>query len=69
MSRLFDDAQLEYLKRAQAVITSAVPYAVVAWFNTDNNGLGQTLFSVQDKDVDNQWARLSITNAAKDMWM
>lgn len=48
MSRLFDDAFNEYLQVASAVVTEA-PHAMVAWFNSDDATIEQSLITVVDE--------------------
>lgn len=50
MSRLFDDAQSEYLNIAQAVL-AGTPLAMVCWFNADGLGINHSLMSIYDKDT------------------
>lgn len=50
MSRLFDDAQSEYLKRNEVVFATP-PFAMVCWFNSNDNTNPQFLMSIQDKDA------------------
>ena len=54
MARLFDDASNEYLQRTGAIIAAA-PFAVSAWFNSDDDAppdATQSLFVLHDKDSD-----------------
>jgi len=50
MSRLFDDAQSEYLEINQAVL-SGTPLAMVCLFNTDELDNIKTLMCISDKDI------------------
>ncbi len=47
MSRLFDDASLEYLYNATAPLT-AVPITMACWFNSDDITLDQSLITIGD---------------------
>lgn len=63
MSRLFDDAQSEYLKIDQVVLAS-MPCAYVCWFNADAFVLNHVLMIQCDKDanVDTQIMYINKTN-------
>jgi len=52
MARSFDDAATEYLEIDQAVVSSAAPCTLSAWFNTDDASVTQVLIQIADKDVD-----------------
>lgn len=65
MSRLFDDAQTEYLQRNQAVLSGA-PLAMVCWFNSDA-GVHQTLMGISDKDEEDHFFILHLTDGDK-LW-
>lgn len=49
MSRLFDDAQNEYLTHAVAV-KNATPFAMVCWFNSNDATIQQSLMAIGDAD-------------------
>lgn len=61
MSRLFDDGSSEYLERDQAVIGTP-PFAMVCLFNTNDMDVTQILMSITDKDVDNQFFILQLSD-------
>ncbi len=52
MSRLFDDAQSEYLKREAAVPISAYPFAMACKFRVNDDSQNNVLMWLGDKDVD-----------------
>ena len=63
MARLFNDAATEYLRVEQAVL-SGVPISVGVWFRRDADA-ETTLFSLVDKDVDNNGFIIGIRNNAE----
>ena len=64
MSRLFDDAQSEYLYRNEAVLTG-YPLAMVTWFNSDDDSIHHNLMWLGDKNVTNHRFVFFIHNATK----
>jgi len=59
MSRLFDDAQEEYLERSGAIL-SAAPLAMAAWFNADDIDNQGVLLGFHDASVNNELCMLQI---------
>ena len=64
MARLFDDGSSEYLEISQAV-ESSLPFAIICWFNTNDDIVAQNVFGMADKDVANEVRTLYITAANK----
>lgn len=47
MARLFDDAATQYINIGSAILTG-VPITMACWFNVDEVGINQVLFSIAD---------------------
>lgn len=64
MSILFDDAQSEYLTHAAAVRT-ATPFAMVCWFNVDDDTIRHCLMAIGDADNDANFFMLLLHDGKK----
>ncbi len=61
MARLFDDGSSEYLNINQAVVN--VPLAMVAWFNSNDLTIEQTIIGVSDASVQAHYNRMILSGS------